>query len=107
MRKFRKYDIVRHFKYETLSESDQKSGLYMYQILEPIAVHTETNELLIIYKSLHNGQVFARPLKMFASPVDKAKYPDIMQEYRFELVKHCDKEVNYHRLKSVACSSQT
>lgn len=92
MRKFRKYDIVRHFKYETLSESDKQSGLYIYQILEPIAIHTETNEMLIIYKSLHNGQIFARPLKMFASPVDKSKYPDIMQEYRFELVKHCDKE---------------
>ena len=76
-----------------LSESDKQNKLYMYQILEPIAVHTETSELLVIYKSLHSGQVFARPLKMFVSPVDKVKYPNVVQEYRFELATHCDKEI--------------
>lgn len=41
---------------------------------------------LVIYKSNHDGKVWVRPYEMFASKVDKEKYPNAMQEYRFEEV---------------------
>ncbi len=51
-----------------------------------IAEHTETSEKLVIYKHIDTDKVWARPYDMFISEVDKEKYPDIKQEYRFEEV---------------------
>ena len=41
----------------------------------------------MVYRKLYgDGGLWLRPLAMFLSPVDKAKYPDgAAQEYRFEL----------------------
>lgn len=49
-----------------------------------IAKHTETEEMLVIYE--HDETIWARPYDMFNSLVDKEKYPDVNQEYRFEEV---------------------
>ena len=58
-----------------------------YLIID-IATHTETKEDLVIYRSLYDEyDVHARPVEMFMSPVDKNKYPDSNQEYRFRLTK--------------------
>ena len=42
---------------------------------------------MVVYRSLYgNGELYVRPYDMFASPVDRVKYPNVEQEYRFELV---------------------
>ena len=54
-------------------------------IVDGIAVHSETAEPLVIYHKEHErNRMWARPLSMFLSPVDKKKYPDATQEMRFE-----------------------
>ena len=85
---FKPGDIVRHFKHERYPAD---SAMYTYRILG-LAVHSETGETLVIYEALYDLneedklKVFARPLDMFMSKVDRKKYPDIRQEYRFELL---------------------
>ena len=54
-------------------------------VVVDIAVHSETAELIVIYKSFDNPSlVWARSLNMFLSDVDKNKYPDVKQKLRFE-----------------------
>lgn len=80
-------DIVKHFKWETLSEEERKQNKYLY-IIRDIAEHTETGEKLVIYQAMYTPfQIYARPLDMFFAKVDHEKYPDIKQQYRFE---ECD-----------------
>ena len=65
--------IYRHFK----------GDLYF---VEDIAIHSETRESYVVYRALYGEQkLFIRPLDMFNSLVEKDKYPDVKQKYRFEL----------------------
>lgn len=74
-------DIVQHFK-----RTDMSSDNYTYTILN-FAKHTETGEMLVIYKARYGDEVvYARPYDMFMSKVDREKYPDVKQEYRLEKI---------------------
>ncbi len=57
-----------------------------YYILEDVATHSETGEKYAVYRQLYgNGELYIRPLDMFLSEVDRNKYPDVKQKFRFEL----------------------
>ena len=57
-----------------------------YKVLM-IARDSETNKDVVIYEALYGKHIiWARDYDMFNSKVDKEKYPDITQEYRFEQV---------------------
>ena len=56
----------------------------LYEVVA-IARHTETMEELVIYRNTGKpGAVYARPMTMFMSTIDREKYPDAPGEYRFE-----------------------
>ena len=90
---FKKGDIVRHFKRETVSKEELETNpnKYLFEIIGT-ARNTESKEELMIYRSLYDSECTngvdyaARPLSMFTSEVDHEKYPDIKQKYRFEKV---------------------
>lgn len=91
-REFKPGDIVKHFKRETVT--DPNSLQYLYMIVGT-ATHTESGEILMLYRPLYgpppclaNAHVAARPYDMFMSEVDHEKYPDIKQKYRFEKVEN-------------------
>ena len=58
-----------------------------YYLVEAIAVNSETGEEMVVYRKLYgDGGLWVRPLKMFTEEVDREKYPDADQRFRFELV---------------------
>ena len=79
MRELKIKGIYRHFK----------GDLYL---VEDVAIHSETMEKYVVYRALYGeNELYIRPYDMFMETVDKEKYPQVNQEYRFE----------FHEVKSV------
>ena len=67
-------DIVRHFK-----------GNFCEILC--FARDSETQDEVVVYRALYGERgVWVRPKEMFFSPVDRDKYPDAPQAYRFQRV---------------------
>lgn len=66
--------IYRHFKGD-------------YYIVEGIGIHSETEEKYVIYRGLYGdtSKLYLRPYDMFLEKVYRQKYPNVKQEYRFQL----------------------
>lgn len=80
--------VVQHFKRGLMSEDERKTSpaKYTYEIIGT-AMHTETEEQLVIYRALYGDmKLYARPVEMFLSEVDREKYPEAKQKFRFELI---------------------
>ena len=65
--------VYRHFKGD-------------YYLVEALAHDSESGESCVIYRKLYgDGGLWVRPLALFLSKVDREKYPNATQEYRFLL----------------------
>lgn len=86
--------LTRHFKKESNYDFDRplpvagqkyrhfKIGKVVTVI--GISRHTENEEVSVAYE--YEGTIWNRPLGMFMSEVDRNKYPNSKQKYRFELI---------------------
>jgi len=80
MREIKIGNVYKHFKDK-------------YYIVIDIVNDCESNndleyKKIVIYKALYGEFLtWARPYEMFASEVDREKYPEVKQKYRFEEVK--------------------
>lgn len=82
-------DIVKHFKRSQAIKdiNNPDDTVYLYEVISTNVNHTETGERLVVYRALYGDKkLYARPYDMFMSEVDKEKYPDVAQKYRFETI---------------------
>lgn len=69
-----RHQIYRHFK----------GGTY---IVEDFALDTTTGKMVVVYRALYGkNSLFTRPIADFLSKVDKEKYPEASQTFRFEAI---------------------
>ena len=73
-RELKIHGIYRHFKGN-------------HYLVEDVARDSETDEEVVIYRKLYgDGSLWVRSKTMFLSEVDREKYPEVAQRYRFEEV---------------------
>lgn len=74
MREIKIHGIYRHFKGD-------------YYLVEEIAKDSNTLEDIVIYRKLYDdGSCWVRPIDDFLGEINKEKYPNIEQKYKFELI---------------------
>ena len=94
-RAFNQGDVVRHFKGD------------LYQIVA-FAYEEETMEKVVVYQALYGDfTYYTRKLDIFLSKVDKEKYPDSKQKYRFEKISTNNLEKNDDILSRKVLSNNT
>jgi len=73
-KRFRLHGVYQHFKGDCY-------------LLEDVVFDSETLERMVLYRqSYGEGKLYVRPYEMFFSRVDRKKYPNVQQKYRFELL---------------------
>ena len=66
------------------------NGIYKHfkgdrYIVEDVAIDSETKEKFVVYRALYGEHLlYIRPVEMFLSEMDREKYPNVEQQYRFE-----------------------
>ena len=90
-------DCERYFKKEPTVKSDREPKIgevYKHfktgRKVKVLAISQDTENVgsfSIVYENLEDSSIWHRPYNMFCSEVDKEKYPNATQEYRFELIK--------------------
>ena len=81
MRKIKVGSVYKHFKGNTYKVINIGYDSEKYDANNP------NSSRLVVYEDVNKKIVWVRPYDMFNSLVDKEKYPDIQQEYRFEEIK--------------------
>ena len=72
MREVKPGEYYRHFK-------DR-----LYQVMA-VARHAGTDEKMVVYQAMYGDEeIWVRPYSEFVGEVDREKYPDAVQKYRFE-----------------------
>lgn len=56
---------------------------HIYKVIA-IAKDSEDLSLKVVYQNVDNNETWIRDYNEFISLVDKTKYPDVLQKYRFE-----------------------
>ena len=84
-------DKIAFIKYNKSMEEIKINKIYKhfkgdYYFVEDIAIDSETNKKVVVYRALYDEcSLYVRDYDMFASDVDKVKYPNVKQKKRFEL----------------------
>lgn len=88
------YQIYKHFKGN------------LYQILS-LAQDSESCEMMVVYQALYSPyQVWVRTLKMFMEEVDKNKYPETTEIYRFTLQENLQDNMAEEAKSNIAVKSK-
>lgn len=71
---------------ERVIEVGKKYKHFKGKIVEVIALAKDSEDLKNMVVYTHDKETWVRPYDMFNSLVDKEKYPEVTQKYRFEEV---------------------
>lgn len=68
-----------------VSYTEAKRGFFAAKYRDRWYHFDVCKEDVVLYKSLEDGNgIYGRPIEIFLSEVDREKYPEVLQKYRFE-----------------------